>query len=48
MGSSNQFEINIQGKGGYAAMPHLCIDSILVASHLVQALQTIISRGKAR
>jgi len=45
MGSSNQFEINIQGKGGHAAMPHLCIDPILVASHLVQALQTIISRG---
>ncbi len=45
MGSSNQFEIKIQGKGGHAAMPHLCIDPILVSSHLVQALQTIISRG---
>ena len=45
MGSSNQFKIKIQGKGGHAAMPHLCIDPILVASHLVQALQTIISRG---
>jgi hippurate hydrolase len=44
MASSNQFEIIICGKGGHAAMPHLCIDPVLIASHLTQSLQTIVSR----
>ena len=44
MASSNQFEIHVRGKGAHAAMPHLGIDPVLVASHLIQALQTIVTR----
>ena len=33
-------------KGGHAAAPHTTVDTILVASHLVTALQQIISRNR--
>jgi amidohydrolase len=44
MASADELYITIKGKGGHAASPHLCIDPILIASHLVIALQQIISR----
>ena len=44
MASSNQFEIVIQGKSGHAAMPHLCVDPVIVASHFIQYFQSITSR----
>lgn len=44
MASSNQFEIIIHGKGGHAAMPHQCIDPVIIASHLIQSFQVITSR----
>ncbi|MFZ5464036.1 MAG: M20 aminoacylase family protein [Pseudomonadota bacterium] len=44
MASADRFEIVLTGKGGHAAMPHQTADSIVAASHLVQALQTIASR----
>ena len=46
MASSNEFEITITGRGAHAALPHLGIDPVVVATHLVQALQTIVSRNK--
>ncbi|MDJ0627715.1 MAG: M20 aminoacylase family protein [Rhodobacter sp.] len=42
--AADQFEIEIHGKGGHAAKPHDTIDSTVVASHIVLALQTIASR----
>lgn len=45
MASSNDFTLNIQGKGSHAAMPHLGSDPIVAAAALVQALQTIVSRN---
>ena len=45
MASADQFEITVTGKGGHAAKPHDCIDTTLVASHIIIALQTIASRG---
>lgn len=36
--------ITINGKGGHGAHPHSAVDSIVAASHLVVALQTIVSR----
>jgi amidohydrolase len=39
------FEITVTGKGGHAAMPQQCIDPILIASHIVAALQQIVSRN---
>ncbi len=43
--STDQFEITIEGKGGHAAKPHETVDSTLVASHVVLALQSIASRN---
>jgi amidohydrolase len=35
----------VTGKGGHAAKPHDCIDTTVVAAHIIVALQTIASRG---
>ncbi|MGC9371218.1 MAG: M20 aminoacylase family protein [Paracoccaceae bacterium] len=43
--AADQFEIEIEGKGGHAAKPHETVDSTVVASHTVIALQTIASRN---
>jgi hippurate hydrolase len=37
--------ITIKSKGGHAAAPHLTVDTILIASHLIVALQQVISRN---
>jgi len=44
MACADEFDIAVEGLGGHAAMPHLCIDTVVVASHIVIALQTIASR----
>jgi hippurate hydrolase len=46
MAGSNEFEITLRGKGAHAALPHMGVDPVLVATHLVQALQSIITRNK--
>src|SRR5512144_42016 len=38
MASVDEFDITITGTGGHAAMPHLAIDPVLVAAHVVTAL----------
>ncbi len=43
--AADQFEIEIEGKGGHAAKPHEAVDTTVVASHVVLALQTIASRN---
>jgi hippurate hydrolase len=44
MAATDSIDIRIQGLGGHAARPHLCIDSVLVGAQLVTALQSIVSR----
>lgn len=39
------FDVTIQGVGSHGAMPHLSKDPIVIASALVQSLQTIVSRN---
>lgn len=46
MASADEIFITIRGKGGHAAAPHTTIDTILVASHIVVALQQVISRNR--
>ncbi len=43
--AADRFEIVITGRGGHAARPHLAVDPVLVAAHMVIALQSIVSRG---
>jgi len=45
MASANTFAIQLLGRGGHAALPHLTLDPVPVACQLVQALQTIVSRS---
>ncbi len=45
MAAADWFDITITGKGGHGAMPHLGIDPIVVAAHIVTAAQTLVSRG---
>jgi len=42
--SESLFEIKIKAQGGHAALPHMGVDSIVVGSEIVSALQTIVSR----
>ena len=42
--STDSFQINIRGQGGHAARPHESVDSVVVGSLLVIAIQTIVSR----
>ncbi len=44
LAAADEFEIEVGGAGGHAALPHLCRDPIVAASHVVTALQTIASR----
>ena len=45
MAAVDEFDITVKGKGGHAAFPQLVIDPIIVASQIVTAIQTIISRS---
>jgi hippurate hydrolase len=42
--SADNFSIHITGQGGHGARPHESIDAVVVASLMVMALQTIVSR----
>ncbi len=44
MASSDEIYIKVRGKGGHAAMPHQITDNVLIASHILVALQQIVSR----
>ncbi len=43
--ATDLFEIEIEGKGGHAAFPHMNIDPTVVTSHVVLAVQSIASRN---
>lgn len=47
MASSDEVTIRIHGQGGHAAEPHLLrCDPVLAASHVIVALQSVISRNR--
>jgi amidohydrolase len=45
MASADEIYITVKGKGGHAASPHVTVDPILISSHLIIALQQLISRN---
>jgi amidohydrolase len=45
MAAADRFVLTIEGKGGHAARPHETIDPVVVASHVITALQTVASRS---
>lgn len=44
MSAARMFKIEITGKGGHGAMPHLCVDALDTATQVVNALQRVVSR----
>lgn len=44
MASCDEIFITVKGPGGHGAQPNLTIDTVLVASHIVVALQQVVSR----
>ena len=45
MAATDEFTIDITGRGGHAAKPHRTIDPLIVGTAIVQALQTIVARS---
>jgi amidohydrolase len=45
MAASEVFQVRITGKGGHGALPHLAVDPLLAAAHIVTALQSIAARN---
>ena len=44
MSASDRIQIEIIGKGGHGAIPHQAVDAVVVASQVINSLQTIVSR----
>jgi len=44
MGGLYEFEVKIKGQGGHTSAPHTAIDPVLVASNVVQSVQSIQTR----
>ncbi len=44
LAEADRFELTVTGKGTHAAQPHLGADPIVAASHIITAIQTIVSR----
>ncbi len=44
MAAVDQFEIDVEGRGGHGAAPHETDDTILAAARIVEALQSVVSR----
>jgi len=45
MAAADHLQIQIDGKGGHAARPHLSIDTILVGAQIINQLQSIVARN---
>jgi len=45
MASTDELYLTVKGKGGHGAMPDTLIDPILIASHIIVAMQQVISRN---
>jgi len=45
MAATDEIQITLRGKGGHAAMPHLTVDPVLIAAHIITALQSVVSRN---
>lgn len=45
MASADELFLKVKGKGGHAALPHKCKDTIYIAAQIIDAMQSIISRN---
>jgi hippurate hydrolase len=45
MAATDAIDIRIEGHGGHAARPHMCVDPVLAGAQLIAALQSIVARS---
>jgi len=45
MAATDSIDIRIEGLGGHAARPHICIDTVLAGAQLITALQSVVARS---
>ncbi|MFW6371972.1 MAG: M20 metallopeptidase family protein [Bacteroidota bacterium] len=45
MASTDEIYLTVKGRGGHAAMPHQLTDSVLMTSHIIVAMQQLVSRN---
>ncbi|MEX0637706.1 MAG: M20 aminoacylase family protein [Burkholderiales bacterium] len=45
LAATDELRLRIRGHGGHAALPHLAVDPVVIAAHVITALQTIASRN---
>ncbi len=44
MAAADAFELEVKGRGGHGAFPHLTADAVAMAAQIVTALQTVVAR----
>ena len=45
MAATDEIRLRVRGRGGHAALPHLAVDPVVIAAHVITALQTVASRN---
>lgn len=45
LAAAEQFDVEVRGRGGHGAFPHLAVDPVVTAAQIVQAFQTVVSRS---
>jgi hippurate hydrolase len=45
MAAADRISIEIEGRGGHAARPHVSIDPVVVGAHIINAVQSIVARN---
>lgn len=45
MAATDDFTIEIEGRGGHAAMPHNTVDPLIIGAQMIVGLQTLVSRN---
>jgi len=45
MAAADELYITVKGRGGHAGSPHMCVDPVVIAAHLILALQQVVSRN---
>lgn len=44
MASADEIYVTVKGRGGHGAMPHECIDPVVITAQIIVALQQLVSR----
>jgi amidohydrolase len=42
--AADSFQVTVYGRGGHASQPHVTVDPVVMAAHIIVRLQTVVSR----